>query len=187
MLTCIIQKLAKVIKRFFCIDFFEVLFLVTSLQRMQGSTMPMVSASENLVINQFPQPTRPLNAYDTSFGTPSTVYPQHENNTFGHPQHMVTPTMLKEEKGDKKFVLVDKLGNRVLDKIYEKLPAKLRDEINLEEVMGKERKRGGKSESGNSRGVGPGEIGLSDKEKLARFKIRTVVAEEVVVKEDEKK
>ena len=149
--------------------------------------MPMVSASENLVIYQLPQPARPLNAYDTSFETPSTVYPQRENNTFGHPQQMVPPTMLKEEKGEKKFVLVDKLGNRVLDKIYEKLPAKLREEINLEEVVGKERSKGGKSEGGNSRGVGHGEIGLSDKDKLGRFKIRTVVAEEVVVKEDEKK
>ncbi|GAU16037.1 hypothetical protein TSUD_339080 [Trifolium subterraneum] len=146
---------------------------------MQGSTMPMVSASENLVINQLPQPTRP-----------STVYLQREDNIFGHPQqlvdqfnnHVVPPTMLKEKEEETKFVLVDKLGNRVLDKIYEKLPAKLREEMHLEEVLGKEGNKGDKSEHSTSRNVGI----TSDNEKLGRFKIRTVVAEEVV-KEDEKK
>ncbi|PNY10343.1 hypothetical protein L195_g011841 [Trifolium pratense] len=146
---------------------------------MQGYTMPMVSTSENLVINQLPQPTRPY-----------TVYLQREDNTFGHPQqsvdqfnnHVVPPTKLKVKEEETKFVLIDKLGNRVLDKIYEKLPAKLREEIHLEEVLGKEGKRGDKSECSTSRDVGKS----SDNEKLGRFKIRTVVAEEVV-KGDEKK
>jgi hypothetical protein len=146
---------------------------------MQGSTMPMISTSESLVVNQLPQPTRP-----------STVYLQHEDDIFGYPQqsvdqfnnHVVPPTKLKEKEEEAKFVLVDKLGNRVLDKIYEKLPAKLREEIHLEEMLGKEGNRGDKSERGTSRDVGIS----SDNEKLGRFKIRTVVAEEVV-KEDERK
>jgi hypothetical protein len=95
---------------------------------------------------------------------------------------VVPPTKLKEKEEEAKFVLVDKLGNRVLDKIYEKLPAKLREEIHLEEMLGKEGNRGDKSERGTSRDVGIS----SDNEKLGRFKIRTVVAEEVV-KEDERK
>jgi hypothetical protein len=145
---------------------------------MQGSTMPMISTSEKFV-NQLPQPTRP-----------STVYLQREDNICGNPQqtvdqfnnHVVPPTKLKEKKEEAKFVLVDKLGNRVLDKIYEKLPAKLREEMHLEEVLAKEGNRGDKLERGTSRDVGV----PSDNEKLGRFKIRTVVAEEVV-QEDEKK
>ncbi|CAJ2632402.1 unnamed protein product [Trifolium pratense] len=136
---------------------------------MQGYTMPMVSTSENLVINQLPQPTRPY-----------TVYPQQSVDQFNN--HVVPPTKLKVKEEETKFVLIDKLGNRVLDKIYEKLPAKLREEIHLEEVLGKEGKRGDKSECSTSRDVGKS----SDNEKLGRFKIRTVVAEEVV-KGDEKK
>ncbi|CAK8544023.1 unnamed protein product [Lathyrus sativus] len=138
---------------------------------MQGSTIPMVSETENVVLNQLPQPKRPLNSDDMIFETSSTV--DQLNN------HVVPlqPTMLKEDDRKKHFVLVDKVGNRVLDKIYEKLPAKLREEINLEG------ERRDELENTTSRGV---EIGMSDKEKLGRFKVRTVVAQEVV-KEDEKK
>ncbi|CAI8614797.1 unnamed protein product [Vicia faba] len=138
---------------------------------MQGSTMPMVSTSENIVLNQLPQPTRPLNCDDKIFETPLTV------DQFNNIVVPLQPTMLKEDEGKKHF------GNRVLDKIYEKLPAKLREEINLEHVLGKEGKRRDESETTISRGE---EIGISDKEKLSRFKIRTVVAQDVV-KEDEKK
>ncbi|CAL5194188.1 unnamed protein product [Lathyrus oleraceus] len=139
---------------------------------MQGSTMPMVSTSKNIVLNQLPQPTRPLNSDDMIFETSSTV------DQFNNHVVPLQPTMLKEEgEGKKHFVLVDKVGNRVLDKIYEKLPAKLREEMNLEG------KRRDESENTTLRGVG---IGISDKEKLGRFKIRTVVVQEVV-KEDEKK
>ncbi|KAI5425570.1 hypothetical protein KIW84_031395 [Lathyrus oleraceus] len=106
------------------------------------------------------------------FETSSTV------DQFNNHVVPLQPTMLKEEgEGKKHFVLVDKVGNRVLDKIYEKLPAKLREEMNLEG------KRRDESENTTLRGVG---IGISDKEKLGRFKIRTVVVQEVV-KEDEKK
>lgn len=139
---------------------------------MQSSTIdPMVSASENAVLNQLPQPTRPVNSDDMIFGTSSTV--DQLNNKVVPLQH----TILKEDEGKKHF------ENRVLDKIYEKLPAKLREEINLEQVLSKEGKRRDESDNIASRGV---EIGKLDKEKLGRFKVRTVVAQEVL-KEDEKK
>lgn len=170
---------------------------------MQGSTMTMTSTTENLVVNQFPQPARPPNSYDIGFEIPSTSYPQNpriskpsyvpqREEVVGHPHqsidhsymHVVPPTMAKEEGGEKKVALVDKLVNRILDK-YEKLPATIRDQINLEEMLAKERHREVNSQSTTSRGLEqPVEGGPP--EKLERFKIRTVVAEEVV-KEDEKK
>lgn len=170
---------------------------------MQGSTMPMAAASENLVlVNQLPQPTRPPNSYDMILETPSTAYPQREDNIVGHdPQqsndqycnihHVVPPTLVakEEEEGGRKFALVDKLVDKVLDK-YEKLPDNFRDQINLEAMLAKERDTQDKSQSAStttSRGLRqPVEVEISEKEKLGRFKIRTVVAEEVV-KEDEKK
>ncbi|KAJ1418861.1 hypothetical protein SESBI_15460 [Sesbania bispinosa] len=130
----------------------------------------------------FPQPTRPLNSYDlVDYETemPSNV-PQRED-IVGHQSNVdvVPPTTMAREKeeGETKFVLVDKLVNQVLDK-YEKL----KDQLNLEEMVAKEeRYREGKSHT-TSRGLQL----PAENDKLERFKIRTVVAGEVV-KEDQKK
>lgn len=123
--------------------------------------------------NQFPQPTRPLNSYEMSYEVPSTAYPQILENIEGHPQQSiyhhsdiyvaVPPTVIRENEREKKIHLVEKIVDKVLDKIVDKYP-----------------------QSTTSRGLEqPVEAG--EKEKLERFKIRTVVAEEVVVEEDNKK
>ncbi|TKY62026.1 hypothetical protein E2542_SST11881 [Spatholobus suberectus] len=142
--------------------------------------MPMTSSSERLVLNQLPQPaTRPPNSYDTSFEIPSTAYPQQHSvdESWVVP---VPPSVVKEDEGERKFAFVEKLVNRVLDKC-EKLPASFRDQIDLEEMLAKERKKRVESQSTTFRG-----LQQPVEEKLDRFKVRTVVAEEVV-KEDNQK
>lgn len=63
---------------------------------------------------------------------------------------------------------VSKLVNRVLDK-YEKLPASLKDHINLEEMLGMKMKR--RVETQNTTSRGPQH---PINEKLERFKVRPV-------------
>ncbi|KAK7337195.1 hypothetical protein VNO77_17759 [Canavalia gladiata] len=138
----------------------------------------MTAANANLVWNQLPQPARPPNSYDMSLETPSTAYPQNlENSKFSNVDVVpVPPTMAKEVEGERKLGAVGKLVDSVKDK-YEKLPESFRDQMHM-----KERNRNVESECSNSRGLKQPVV----EEKLERFKVRTVVAEEVV-KEDGKK
>lgn len=75
----------------------------------------------------------------------------------------------------------EEVVQRIL-KMYHKLPPTIRDQLNLEAVFRKVEEKGiHKSKEVKSRG----HEGLSH--KLDRFKIRTVVAEEVVKEDDDKK
>jgi len=135
------------------------------------------------VLNQFPQPARPWNSYDTNLETPSTIYPplqQPIDENYGHVV-AVPPSMIKDEEGQRKVALVSKLVNRVFDE-YEKLPASFRDKINVEEMLSEKRKRHvEETPNTTSRGLQP-----PVQEKLGRFKVRYVSTEEVP-KDDDKK
>lgn len=81
----------------------------------------------------------------------------------------VPPSIAKEEEeGERKMTRVSKLVNRVLDK-YEKLPASLKDHINLEEMLGMKMKRSVETQNTTSRGPQH-----PINEKLERFKVRPV-------------
>ncbi|KAG4948011.1 hypothetical protein JHK84_041458 [Glycine max] len=68
------------------------------------------------------------------------------------------------QKKKRKMTRVSKLVNRVLDK-YEKLPASLKDHINLEEMLGMKMKRSVETQNTTSRGPQH-----PINEKLERFK-----------------
>ncbi|KAG5104216.1 hypothetical protein JHK82_041186 [Glycine max] len=72
------------------------------------------------------------------------------------------------QKKKRKMTRVSKLVNRVLDK-YEKLPASLKDHINLEEMLGMKMKRSVETQNTTSRGPQH-----PINEKLERFKVRPV-------------
>lgn len=145
----------------------------------------MSSATETWALNQFPQPARPPNSYDLSF--------QHNNNIpepsrlSGQPilddsyRNVVVPSMTHHEGGEGK----DNIGKEAVKHIVEEMHDKLA--VAAGSIFTKLEGKGliQNSKELKSRGVDqmPDE---GSSHKLERFKIRTVVAEEVV-KEDDKK
>ncbi|KAK7244956.1 hypothetical protein RIF29_39785 [Crotalaria pallida] len=142
-----------------------------------------------MVVNQFPQPIRPPNSYDISFiNIPSTSYPQNlHNSKASNVPLFEEEEEQEEEEGKGVHTHHSKLVKHIMDKCEKLLPENIRDQINLEEMMqGKEGNREVKSRSNtSSRGLQK-QVEEGSSEKLERFKIRTVVAEEVP-KEDAKK
>lgn len=129
--------------------------------------MPMAASSEKFMLNQLPQPARPVNSYDTiSLGLSSRIYPPQQqpiDENYGHVV-AVPPSMVKDKEGERKVALVSKLVNRVFDEL-EKV-----EEMLIEETQ-----------NSTSRG-----LQQPVQEKLERFKVRYVSTEEVV-KDDDKK
>ncbi|KOM39008.1 hypothetical protein LR48_Vigan03g239000 [Vigna angularis] len=134
--------------------------------------MPMTASSEKFVLNQFPQPARPMNSYDTSLGLSSTIYPPQQQPIYeNYGRAVAVPPSIKDKEGERKVALVSKLVNRVFDE-FEK----------VEEILSKERKRHvEETQNTTSRG-----LRQPVQEKLERFKVRYVSTEEVV-KDDDKK
>ncbi|RDX77293.1 hypothetical protein CR513_42605, partial [Mucuna pruriens] len=114
----------------------------------------MTASSERLVLTELAEPARPPNSYDMIFEIPSTAYP---------PQQWIDEKHVHKEAGERKLGLV---VNRVSEK-DEKHPARFRDQINIEETLAKE--------STTSR-----DLEQPVEEKLERFKVRTVVAGQVL-------
>ncbi|KAK7284902.1 hypothetical protein RJT34_19656 [Clitoria ternatea] len=140
----------------------------------------MASTSENLVFNKLPQPARPLNStYDTSLETQSTQnLEQYSKMSYYEQQGQFIDQRSKmgidQKGGERKLGLLDKVLNK-----YEKLPASLREQIKLQEIIMLANTRS----CSTSRGLGKPGFG----EKLERFKIRTfVLAEEPGEKDDKK-
>ncbi|KAH1070791.1 hypothetical protein AAZX31_03G172500 [Glycine max] len=127
--------------------------------------MTITAASEMLVLNQLPQPETPPN-----IDIPSTDCPPQQSIDENYVHAVPVPPSIakEEEEGERKMTRVSKLVNRVLDK-YEKLPASLKDHINLEEMLGMKMKR--RVETQNTTSRGPQH---PINEKLERFKVRPV-------------
>ncbi|KAL1352179.1 hypothetical protein AAHE18_06G148000 [Arachis hypogaea] len=85
----------------------------------------------------------------------------------------------KDEGEKKKVGKVDKIVNRMLDKYEKQMPATIRDQINLEELTAKERNKGRNT---TSRGLDEEPI---EQDKIQRFKIRTVVAQDIDKEDDD--
>ncbi|WVZ04724.1 hypothetical protein V8G54_018070 [Vigna mungo] len=67
----------------------------------------MTASSEKFVLNQFPQPARPVNSYDT------TIYPPQQqpiDENYGR-------VVVKDKEGERKVAIVSKLVNRVFDEL----------------------------------------------------------------------
>ncbi|MED6147261.1 hypothetical protein PIB30_042448 [Stylosanthes scabra] len=120
------------------------------------------------------------NSYD-NINMPSTSYLQREevvvvagDNPYYYDssnEQSIIPRYRDEGEQKKVVGKVDKIVNRIVDKYEKHIPASIRDQINLEEFMAKDRNRG------------PTSRGLDEKpfeqDKIQRFKIRTVVAQDV--------
>ncbi|MED6181550.1 hypothetical protein PIB30_020311 [Stylosanthes scabra] len=115
-----------------------------------------------------------------SYGNmPSTSYLQREEVVFAgdNPYYYDSISTIQEPiEGEKKKGIgkVDKIVNRIVDKYEKHVPATIRDQINLEELMAKEPNRGPNNAT-TSRAI---DEEPSEQHKIQRFKIRTVVAQD---------
>lgn len=123
----------------------------------------MSSGTERLIVSQLPQPTRPPNSYETNFQVQADEALEHSYMKSGrhHDEHIIA--------GE----------SRVRDRLKSKV---------VEGIFSKVENRGGSQEDDRDIIQSRGIIGEHDSShKLERFKVRTVVVAEEVVKEGDKK
>ena len=134
---------------------------------------------------QFPQPTRPINSYDMN----SPIFPQATDD--------VVPTIISKRQQPDDWAqsktttttLLQEEDLRLILDIYEKLPEKIRHQLNLEGLIGKITAQKASQEDFTcfSRGLEGFDQMEEFAQKLGRFKIRTLDPNGgTVVKEESK-